>query len=86
MFQYPPQTNLAAAAAIPLLLITLAVLQLQRWLLGRRSFVVVGGKNSPARRIPLGALARGRRCCCASWCSLNPVFLPYRRPAEGRRS
>ena len=76
LFQYPPQTNLAAAAAVPLLLITLGVLQLQRWLLGRRSFVVVGGKNGMARRIPLGRW----RLPALGFCLLvlmNPVFLPY---------
>ena len=69
-------TNLAAAAAVPLLLITVAALLLQRWLLGRRSFVVVGGKNSPARRI---LLARWRWPAFA-FCMLilmGPVFLPY---------
>lgn len=76
LFQYPPQTNLAAAAAVPLLLITLGVLQLQRWLLRRRSFVVVGGKNGMARRIPLGRW----RLPALGFCLLvlmNPVFLPY---------
>ncbi len=76
LFQYPPQTNLAAAASIPLLLVTLGVLQLQRWLLGRRSFVVVGGKNSNARRIRLG----GWRWPALVLCLLVlacPVFLPY---------
>jgi iron(III) transport system permease protein len=76
LFQYPPQLNLAAAAAVPLLLITLAVLQLQRWLLGRRSFVVIGGKNSPPRRIKL----KGWRWPALLLCLLaltNPVFLPY---------
>ena len=76
LFQYPPQTNLAAAAAVPLLLITLAVLQLQRWLLGRRSFVVVGGKNSPARRIGLGAWRYPALALCLL-VLMNPVFMPY---------
>ena len=76
LFQYPPQTNLAAAAAVPLLVITAAVLGLQRWLLGRRSFVVVGGKNSPARRAKL----RGWRWPALLLCLVvlaMPVFLPY---------
>ncbi len=76
LFQYPPQTNLAAAAAIPLLLITLGVLQLQRWLLGRRSFVVVGGKNSPARRTALGRWRYAALALCLVVLAA-PVFLPY---------
>jgi iron(III) transport system permease protein len=76
LFQYPPQTNLAAAAAIPLLLVTLGVLQLQRWLLGRRSFVVVGGKNSPARRTTLGRWRYPALALCLLVLAA-PVFLPY---------
>ena len=76
LFQYPPQNNLAAAASVPLLLVTLLVLQVQRRLLGRRSFVVVGGKNSPARLIRL----RGWRWPALAGVLLVlmlPVFLPY---------
>jgi iron(III) transport system permease protein len=76
LFQVPPQPNLAAAAALPLLAVTLAVLQLQRWLLGRRSYVVVGGKNSPPRRVRLGSW----RWPALGFCVLVlmcPVFLPY---------
>lgn len=76
LFQYPPQMNLAAAAAVPLLLVTLGVLQLQRWLLGRRSFVVVGGKNSPARRLHLGAWRWTGLAFCLLVLAM-PVFLPY---------
>jgi iron(III) transport system permease protein len=76
LFQYPPQLNLAAAAAVPLLLLTLAVLQLQRWLLGRRSFVVIGGKNSPPRRIKLKAWRWPALLLCLLALT-NPVFLPY---------
>jgi iron(III) transport system permease protein len=76
LFQYPPQTNLAAAAAMPLLLITLIVLQLQRWLLGRRSFVVVGGKNSPPRRLQLGRWRLPGLGLCLL-IMMMPVFLPY---------
>ncbi len=76
LFQVPPQPNLAAAAALPLLLVTLAVLQLQRWLLGRRSYVVVGGKNSPARRVRLGAWRWPALALCLVIMAA-PVFLPY---------
>ncbi len=76
LFQYPPQTNLAAAAALPLLLITLVVLQAQRWLLGRRSFVVVGGKNSPPRLVRL-RWWRGPALMLCLLVLTMPVFLPY---------
>lgn len=76
LFQYPPQLNLAAAASMPLLLVTLLVLYLQRRLLGRRSYVVIGGKNSPARLIGLGRW----RWLALGFCLIvlsAPVFLPY---------
>lgn len=76
LFQVPPQPHLAAAAALPLLLVTLGVLQLQRWLLGRRSYVVVGGKNSPPRRVRLGGWTGPALFLCFV-ILLNPVFLPY---------
>ncbi len=76
LFQVPPQPNLAAAAALPLLMVTLAVLQLQRWLLGRRSYVVVGGKNSPPRLIRLGGWKLPALGLCIL-IMLNPVILPY---------
>ena len=76
LFQVPPQPNLAAAAALPMLLVTLAVLQLQRWLLGRRSYVVVGGKNSPPRRIKLGAFRIPALTLCFV-IMLGPIILPY---------
>jgi iron(III) transport system permease protein len=76
LFQYPPQTNLAAAAALPLLLITLAVLQLQRWLLGRRSFSVIGGKSGPPKRVHLGAMRWPALLLCLL-ILMNPIFLPY---------
>src|SRR6185295_386180 len=38
LFQYPPKLELAAAAAVPLLLLTILLLQGQKFLLGRRGF------------------------------------------------
>jgi iron(III) transport system permease protein len=76
LFQVPPQPNLAAAAALPMLLVTLAVLQLQRWLLGRRSYVVIGGKNTPPRRLPLGPWRLPALLLCLL-ILMNPIFLPY---------
>jgi iron(III) transport system permease protein len=53
LFQYPPRPGLAAAAALPLLLITVLLLQGKSWILGRRGYTVLGGKSGEARVMPL---------------------------------
>ncbi|MCC7275017.1 MAG: iron ABC transporter permease [Alphaproteobacteria bacterium] len=75
-FQYPPKPGLAAAAALPLLLITVTLLRAQSWILGRRGYTVVGAKNSDPRRIRLGPLkVPALALCLLVLCC--PVFLPY---------
>ena len=76
LFQYPPKLELAAAAAVPLLLLTILLLQGQKFLLGRRGYSVIGGKYGAPRRVPLKAW----RWIALGFCLivlLNPVFLPY---------
>jgi iron(III) transport system permease protein len=76
LFQYTPKLELAAAAAVPLLLLTILLLQGQKFLLGRRSYSVIGGKYGAPRRVPLKAW----RWIALGFCLivlLNPVFLPY---------
>src|SRR3982751_4717066 len=76
LFQYPPKPELAAAAAVPLLLLTILLLQGQKFLLGRRGFLVVGGKYGAPRQVEL----KGWRWAALAFCLimlLNPVFLPY---------
>jgi iron(III) transport system permease protein len=76
LFQYPPKLELAAAAAVPLLLLTMLLLQAQKAILGRRGYSVVGGKYGPPRRVEL----KGWRLIALAFCLivlLNPVFLPY---------
>ena len=76
LFQYPPKLELAAAAAVPLLLLTILLLQGQKFLLGRRGFSVVGGKYGAPRPIEM----KGWRWAALAFCLLvllNPVFLPY---------
>jgi iron(III) transport system permease protein len=76
LFQFPPKPGLAAAAALPLLVITIVLLRAQGWILGRRGFTVVGGKNSEPRRIQLGIWrVPALMFCFAILCA--PVFLPY---------
>jgi iron(III) transport system permease protein len=76
LFQYPPKPELAAAASLPLLLLTVVLLRAQAWVLGRRGYTVVGGKSGDPRLVRLGwfkwpALALSLAIL------LCPVFLPY---------
>src|SRR5439155_17905686 len=49
LFQYPPKPGLAAAAALPLLAITVLLLQGKAWILGRKGYTVLGGKSGEPR-------------------------------------
>src|SRR5512139_1673643 len=76
LFQYPPKPELAAAASLPLLVLTVILLRAEHMILGRRSYAVLGGKNSEPRIIRLGKL----KWVALAFCFivlLNPVFLPY---------
>jgi len=76
LFQYPPKPELAAAASLPLLVLTILLLRAEHVILGRRGYSVVGGKQGDPRLVRLGWL---------KWVALgvtfivllNPVFLPY---------
>src|SRR5258707_702212 len=76
LFNYPPQTELAAAASPPLLVLTVLLLRAESLILGRRGYSVVGGKQGNPRLVRLGRL---------KWVALTfvlavllcPVFLPY---------
>src|SRR2546430_15791550 len=73
--KYPDDAE-AAAASVPLLVLTVALLRAEHLILGRRGYSVVGGKQGDPRQIRLGAL---------KWAALAfvflilmcPVFLPY---------
>ena len=54
LFQFPPKTHLAAACAIPLLVVTIILLRSEKWLLGRRGFTMIGGKSGAPQLTPLG--------------------------------
>jgi iron(III) transport system permease protein len=54
LFQFPPRPGLAAASALPLLLITVLLLWGQARLLGRRGYTTLGGKSGEPRRTRLG--------------------------------
>ena len=76
LFEFPPHPELAAAAALPLLLLTVILLRAQHMLLGRRSYSVVGGKNSDARVIRLGGY-KWLAIAVSLLVLMCPVFLPY---------
>jgi iron(III) transport system permease protein len=76
LFQFPPQPALAAAASMPILLLTLLLLRAQQLILGRKGYVVVGGKG--ARRT-IVALGNGK-WLALGFCALvlvNAIVLPY---------
>jgi iron(III) transport system permease protein len=54
LFQFPPQLALAAAASLPLLLISVLLLRTQTLIMGRRGYAVLAGKATGARVTPLG--------------------------------
>src|ERR1700750_527694 len=55
LFQYPPKPELAAAASLPLLVLTVLLLRAEHMILGRRGYTVVGGRQSDPRLVQLGA-------------------------------
>jgi iron(III) transport system permease protein len=76
LFQYPPKPELAAAASVPLLVLTVLLLRAEHMILGRRGYTVVGGRQSDPRLVQLGGwkwVALG----LAFLVLMNPVFLPY---------
>src|SRR6516162_2526090 len=76
LFQYPPKLELAAAASLPLLVLTVALLRAEAVILGRRGYSVVGGRQGDPRRVPLGRW-KWVALAAAFVVLLNPVFLPY---------
>jgi iron(III) transport system permease protein len=75
-FSPPVRAEVAAAYAVPLLLITLALFGLQRWLLRRRGFVAMTGKGGERRMIELGFGRWVMLGYCGFVLSLS-VLLPY---------
>jgi len=76
LFQYPPKPELAAAASLPLLILTVLLLRAQHFILGRRGYSVVGGKTGSPRLVPLGKWRWVAFGACMALLML-PVFLPY---------
>src|SRR3954469_4322314 len=76
LFQYPPRPELAAAASLPLLVLTVVLLRAEHMILGRRGYSVVAGKQGEPRLIRLG-WGRWVALALAFIVLANPVFLPY---------
>jgi iron(III) transport system permease protein len=76
LFQFPPDLHLAAAAALPLLILTVLLLRGQAWLLKGRGYTVIAGKSGPPRRVPLGAWRWPALLLALAVVAL-PVLLPY---------
>jgi iron(III) transport system permease protein len=76
LFQYPPKPELAAAASIPLLVLTVILLRAEQMILGRRGYTVVGGRQSDPRLVRLGGW-KWVALALALLVLMNPVFLPY---------
>ena len=74
--QFPPQIEVAAAYAMPLLLVTIALLLVQRRIIGRRRFTTVSGKGGVRRRMALGRW-RWPLAALAFVPPLLAVVLPY---------
>ena len=76
LFQYPPKPELAAAASLPLLILTVLLLRAEYMIIGRRGYSVVGGKYGAPRLIPLHRMRWVAFGLCLTVLML-PVFLPY---------
>lgn len=76
LFQYPPRLDLAAAFSVPLLLATMALIALQKKILGKRGFSTIGGKGGQRRLVALG-WARLPLFMFVLLVMTLSVFLPY---------
>jgi iron(III) transport system permease protein len=76
LFQYPPKAELAAAASLPLLVLTILLLRAESFVLGRRGYSVVGGRQGNPRLVALGRW-KWAAIAVVFIVLLNPVFLPY---------
>jgi iron(III) transport system permease protein len=76
LFQFPPRLEVAAAYSVPLLLVSVLLLGLQRRLMGRRGYATVVGKSTGRRPIRLGWTAVPALLFCCGVLGLS-IFLPY---------
>jgi iron(III) transport system permease protein len=75
-FEFPVRAEVAAAYAVPLILITIIMLAVQRLVLGRRGYVAFSGKGGARQPMVLGPLRWVALGYCLLICALA-VFLPF---------
>ncbi len=76
LFQFPPKPQLAAAASLPLLVLTIILLRAEHVILGRRGYAVVGSRQGSPRLVRLGAL-KWPALAATFFVLLCAVLLPY---------
>jgi iron(III) transport system permease protein len=77
LFQFPPKLELAAAASLPLLALTVVLLRAEHVVLGRRGYSVVGGRQGDPRLVRLPRWRKWLALALVFAVLLCPVFLPY---------
>jgi len=76
LFQFPPKPELAAAASMPMLVLTLLLLRAQQLALGRRGYAVIGGKGTRRTMTRLGVWRWPALAACGL-VLLCAIGLPY---------
>jgi iron(III) transport system permease protein len=76
LFQFPPRLEVAAAYSVPLLLVSVLLLGLQRRMLHRRGYATVLGKSVGRQPIKLGWTVLPALVLCYAVLGLA-IFLPY---------
>ncbi len=74
-FEHPPRVGVAAAYAMPLLLITILLFWLQRRITHRKGYVALTGKGGERRPVPLGRWKWPMLAYCLAVCTLS-FFMP----------
>jgi iron(III) transport system permease protein len=80
-FEFPVRAETAAAYAVPLILITVAMVGVQRLVLGRKGYVSLTGKGAGRQLVPLGRWRWPMFGFCLLVCALA-VFLPFAALAQ----
>jgi iron(III) transport system permease protein len=74
-FEFPPKVGVAAAYAMPLLIITIVLFWLQRRITSRKGYVSLTGKGGERRSIQLGPWKWAALAYCLLVCTLS-FFMP----------